>query len=895
MIGQTISQYTILEKLGQGGMGVVYKAEDTKLERMVALKFLPPHLATSEQDKARFVQEAKATAALNHPNVCSIIDIAEHDGTMFIVMEFVDGQTLREKEGQISFKQAIEFGIQIADGLAAAHEKGIVHRDLKPENIMVRKDGICQIMDFGLAKLRSASSKINRLTREGSTVGTAGYMSPEQVQGQDVDHRSDLFSFGVVLYELFTGQLPFKGVHETALAYEIVNVDPAPMSSVRPEIDPSLDAIVLDCLEKDPKERCQSAAELGRDLRRVRKESTRLRASRITASRPAYSSHSVRPMEEGAPPTTGVPRLAWIVSGLGVLIAAAAIAFHFLTLQPPTERPVMRSLIPASEHTNYNMTNGGHIAISPDGKTVAFVATDTIGIDRIWVRPINVLTAIPLLGTEGAIYPFWSFDSKKLGFFAQSKLKTIEAGGGPALTVCDAPDGRGGTWNQQGIILFAAGPNDPISKVAAAGGVATRVTEMDTTKHETSHRWPSFLPDGNHFFYTTQSLTGVASENDAIKIASLDSSVNKVLFLGTSNVNYASGHILFVRQGTLMAQPFDLHKLDVSGDAVPVAEQIIYATAYSRGTFSVSQDGILVLQGGENQASRTAVFDLSGNRTHLLPDFNTRGARFSPDNQRIAFYVIENQSRNGDVWIHELSRGASTRLTFNPALDISPCWSPSGDSMVFSSARMGVYNLFLKSVNGTGEEHLLVESNRNKTATDWSRDGRYVTFTSGGDPKTKADLWILPLFGDRKPIPFLQTEFNEGVGCFSPDGRWIVYQSDETGRAEIYARLVDGSGGKIQVSTNGGRRPIWKADPRKLYFSSIDRKLQVAYVNAGATAFTVDSVSALFDYESRGIVPNTLEDVSSDGKLFLGTITESKRTSAPITLVANWDEELKKK
>ncbi len=908
MIGQTISHYKILEKLGEGGMGVVYKAQDTKLDRTVALKFLPPHLSQSEADKARVIQEAKAASAMNHPNICTIHAIDEHEGQMFIAMEFVDGQTLRRKLGTLSLKQAIDIGIQIADGLAAAHEKGIVHRDIKPENIMVRKDDIAQIMDFGLAKLRNASSKMNRLTREGSTVGTAGYMSPEQVLGQDADHRSDIFSFGVLLYEMITGQLPFRGVHDTALAYEIVNVDAAPLSTIKPDIDPNLETIVLDCLEKDPKERCQSIAEVARDLRRVKRESTRQRHSRITAA-PLYSPSGVqfRPssiqsssanqtlVTEGQSPQPTSSRLPWILSGLLFFIAAGAIAFHFLTPPAPIEKRVVRSFILPPAKTNFNMQIGGHIAISPDGNSIAFVATDSAGSDRVWVRRINSLTAISLPGTEGAIYPFWSYDSRKIGFFAKGKMKNVEAVGGPVLTICDATDGRGGTWNQNGIIVFASNPNGPLSKVSAAGGVSSEITKLDTVKHETSHRWPVFLPDGNHFLYATQSLTGTASENDAIKISSLDSSVNKVLFLGNSNTSYAAGHVLFVRQGTLMAQAFDAGKLEVTGDAVPIAEQIIYSTPYSRGMFSVSLDGVLILQSGENQVQRAAIFDRSGNRTSLLPDINPASPRFSSDAQHLAFHIIDNQTRNADVWVHELARGTSSRLTFSPSLDINPFWSARGDSIVFSSSRTGVFNLYLKSSNGSGEERLLLESNRNKNVNDWSRDGKYLTFTSGGDPKTKNDLWVLPLFGDRKPIPIVQTEFNEGLGSFSPDARWIVHASDETGRLEIYARLLDGTGGKFQVSTNGGRAPIWRSDARQIFFSSLDRKLQVAYVNAGATSFVVDSVRTLFDYESRSVVGNSINDVSSDGRQFVAVITESKQTSAPITLVVNWDEELKKK
>ncbi|HTK81344.1 MAG TPA: protein kinase [Bacteroidota bacterium] len=899
MTGQTISHYKILEKLGEGGMGVVYKAEDTKLDRILALKFLPEHLNASEQDKQRFIQEAKAAAALNHPNVCSIIDIQDHDGQMFIVMEYVDGQTLRDL-GATTLKQAIDIGIQIADGLAAAHDKGIVHRDIKPENIMVRKDGIAQIMDFGLAKLRTASSKINRLTKEGSTVGTAGYMSPEQVLGQDADHRSDIFSFGVLLYEMFTGQLPFRGVHETALAYEIVNVDAAPMSTVKLGLDPNLDAIVLDCIEKDPKERCQSVAEVARDLRRVKRESTRQRHSRITAARPVVNPSAVLQSPEllteaATHGTTGSSRLPWILCGLFLLVAAGAVAFHFLTLPKPGEKQVMRSLILPPPGNIYDVTWGGHIAISPDGKTIAFAAIDTVGVNHIWVRPVHSLTAIELSGTDEGKYPFWSPDNKKIAFFARNKLKNIDATGGPVLTICDASDGRGGSWNHSGVILFSPGPTEPISKVAAAGGIPIQITKFDTIRHESSHRWPVFLPDGNHFLYSTLTALGTSTDNDVVRISALDSSVNKVLFNASTNIAFSNGYLFFIRQGTLMVQQFDLQKLDVAGDAVPVAERIILSPPYARGSFSVSNTGILILQSGENQIQHTALFDMAGTRTRIVADMNASGPRFSFDGKRVAFHIMDPFSRNGDVWINELSRGASSRLTFHPAVDIIPIWSPRGDSIIFQSNRSGVYDIYIKGVNGTGDEQLLVQSNRNKQGSDWSLDGKYFTYNSVGDPKSKNDLWILPMFGDRKPIPFLQTEFNEVNGSFSPDSRWIVYASDETGSSEIYARLVDGSGGKIKISTNGGRRPFWRSDPRKIFFSSLDRKLQVAYVSAGPSTITVDSIRTLWDYESRNLSGNTITDISSDGTLATAVVTDVKQISAPITLVVNWDEEVKKK
>jgi len=447
MTGQTISHYRILEQLGQGGMGVVYKAEDTKLDRLVALKFLPPHLAASDQDKARFIQEAKAASAINHPNICTIYAVDEHEGTLFIVMEFVDGETLREKRGSINFKQAIDIGIQIGEGLAAAHEKGIVHRDIKPENIMIRKDGIAQIMDFGLAKLRASGSRITRLTKEGSTIGTAGYMSPEQVQGHESDHRSDIFSFGVLLYELLTGQLPFKGVHETALAYEIVNVDPAPMSVVKPDIDPSLDAIVLQCLEKDPRERNQSVAQIALDLKRYRRESSRQKMSRITAARPVLRSSSARlsgGYETEGLDSGGKRSFPWLITAAIALTAALAgfgLSKYFISRETP--QAVIKASIEIPRGISYAGQVGGHSALSPDGSTIVFAGEDSLSQNGLWVRHLNSTDVKALPGTGNATYPFWSSNSKSIGFFADGKVKIVEAAGGPVLTLANAPFGRG--------------------------------------------------------------------------------------------------------------------------------------------------------------------------------------------------------------------------------------------------------------------------------------------------------------------------------------------------------------------------------------------------------------------------------------------------------------------
>lgn len=898
MIGQMISHYKILEKLGEGGMGVVYKAEDTTLDRSVALKFLPPSLQAGQAEKARFMQEAKAAAALNHPNICSVIAIDECDGNMFIVMEFVDGQTLREKRGSITFKQAIDIGVQVADGLAAAHEKGIVHRDIKPENIMIRKDGIAQIMDFGLAKLRSGGSKITRLTREGSTVGTAGYMSPEQVQGHDTDHRSDIFSYGVLLYELLTGLLPFRGVHETALAYEIVNVDPAPMSTMKPDIDPSLDAIVLDCLEKDPKERCQSIAEVARDLRRIKRESTRQKHSRITASRPAYSPSATMSAMAPEPAPAEVQKksvlLPWIISGLLCILAAGAIGY-MLFLQPvipPPPLPVTRAYILPPSRIEFNVSNGGHLAVSPDGQKVAFVGTDTTGTNQLWVRPVESLTAVLLAGTERANHPFWSPDAKSLAFFAGGKLKKIDATGGPVVTICDAPDARGGAWNSAGIIVFSPNPLDALYKVSAAGGVPIAVTTLDTVNKIQSHRWPRFLPDGKHFIYTTQATT-FGSENDVVRITSLDSTVDSALMLGNSNVEYASGYLLFHRQAMLMAQPFDTSTFRLTGDAVPIAEQLQYNDGRSRAIFSASKNGVLIYQTGEEQQSKFAFFDRAGNRLNVLDTKWPREGKLSHGGKYIAYRFFDLQNRQNDIWLYEISGGRSSRFTFDLANDASPFWSPHDDSVVFSSDRSGKANLYIKSANGTGTEQLLLKSDDGKWVSDWSTDGNYLTFTSFGNPKTKSDLWLLPMTGNRTPVPFLQTEFSEWGGSFSPDRKWIAYTSDESGRNEVYVRALDGTAGKWGISINGGNIFRWSRDGKTIFFV-FARVAMAASVRVVQSAIVVDSVRTLFDFESRGI-SGGLQSVGADGQTFLARVTESRQTSPPITLVVNWNEELKKK
>ncbi|MBI5476595.1 MAG: serine/threonine-protein kinase [Ignavibacteriales bacterium] len=903
MIGQAISHYKILEKLGEGGMGVVYKAEDTKLDRTVALKFLPAQLNTSEQDKARFLQEAKAAAALNHPNVCSVMDIQEHDGQIFIVMEFVDGQTLREKEGTFTFKQAIDIGTQIADGLAAAHEKGIVHRDIKPENIMIRKDGIVQIMDFGLAKLRDAESKINRLTKEGSTVGTAGYMSPEQVQGQEVDHRSDIFSCGVVLYELFTGQLPFKGIHETAVAYEIVNVDAAPMSSIKPEIDSGLDAIVLECLEKDVNERMQSVKQVSIDLKRFRRESSKQRLSHITASRSIPKTASAEPKEAVTKIYRSKPWM-WLTIFFFVTTLSSILYIYYLS-DTPGQKQVIRASISLPEKSSLsNERGGGHIALSPDGEKFAFVAVDSSGKNNLWLQSLNALSAQMLSGTETAQFPFWSPDGKTIGFFADGKLKKIDAAGGTPFTICDAADPRVGTWNQTGVIVFGIGSTGALYQVSSAGGSPSAVTKLDSARNEQTHRWPYFLPDGKHFlFFIRTTAAGSGSGKDSICVGSIESREIKHLFNGASDAVYAQGYLLFIRESALMAQAFDLKKLEVSGEPVPIVQQIQYDARFSKATFSVSQNGLLMYESSGTRWKRElALFDSSGEKLVSFgqPEIFLR-SRLSNDGKRIAMEIVDLQSHNIDLWLYEIERGIQTRFTFDSAPDMAPLWSPNCDRIVFSSKRKNNLDLYIKTTTGSVPEELLSDfDGRDKLADDWSSDGNYILFETSNDPKTKSDLMILPMTGDRKPFSFLQTEFNEQGGAFSPDMHWVAYTSNESGKDEVYVRPFSeqdsqqalASSGKWQISVNGGLKPRWRTDGKAIFYGA-ENKIMMAEIRANGSNFEVLRVTQHMDLKAKRQIATS--DMSSDGKRILGSIIPFQEKSTPLTLVVNWAEELKKK
>jgi Tol biopolymer transport system component len=870
--GTRLGPYEILAPLGAGGMGEVYKARDTRLDRTVAIKILPPRFSEDADMKQRFEREAKAISALAHVNICALYDVGTHEGTEYLVMEHLEGQTLAERlsGGPLPPDLLLKVSIEIAAALDAAHHAGITHRDLKPGNVMLTKSGV-KLLDFGLAKtalpaVKSSSATSlptempRAITQQGTILGTFQYMAPEQLEGKDADARSDIFSFGAVLYEMATGRKAFEGKSQAALISAILKDEPALVSAVAPMTPPALDRVVKTCLAKDPEDRFQTAHDIKLQLQWIAEGGSQVGLPAPVAQR--------RKSRE---------RLAWGLAAAAT-VAAAILGVGFVRRAPARPRLVRFEIANPEGITTIDAPR-----ISPDGRHLAFNATDSSGKTRIWVRPLNALVAQPLAGTEGTTRPFWSPDSRSLGFFAEGKLNKIEVSGGPAQKICDAPSGADGSWSPEGVILFDGRTNDPIYRVSAAGGTPVAAVKAEASRKETEVGWPEFLPDGRHFLYMAN---GQKAEDNAYRIGSLDSTESKALAPAQTLVTYAPpGYLLFVREKTLVAQPFDARALKTTGEPIPLAEHI-GTNSQGLARFSVSRDGTLAYRTGES-GNRFLWVDRSGKEGETVGDpGENRNPAFAPGGDRLAFNLADPRSGKRDIWVRDLKRGVSSRFTFGAGDAFCPLWSPDGRRMVFT---VGV-DLFEKAVEGQGEEKLLLKSDELKFACDWTRDGRYIAFSSRGK-ETSWDIWVVPMFGDRKPIPFLKTQFTELMPVFSPDGRFLAYQSEESGRAEVYVQSFPVPGGKWQVSTSGGVEPQWRADGKELYYRAPDQKLMAVDIQT-ASGMTAGAPQPLFPgrFDMESLRNRFLP--TADGRRFLTVAPLAREAMTPTTVVLNWFAEL---
>ncbi len=855
--GTKLGPYEILALVGKGGMGEVYRAHDDRLRRDVAIK------VSNSQFTERFTREARTIASLNHTNIAHLYDV----GPNYLVMEYVEGADLK---GPLDFDDALPIIQQLIDGIEAAHEKNIIHRDLKPANIKITPEGVVKILDFGLAKAmepqRDSDPENSPTLTMGATVAgtilrTAAYMAPEQAKGKAVDKRSDIWSFGVVVYEMLTGKRLFQGETVVEILGGVLNKEPD-ISAAPARVHKLLSW----CLEKDRKQRLSSISDARRLL---------LPSEAADAAAPA------------PPAPKGRAWLPWAIATFVLLALMPMNVLHYLETPPP--QPVIIATLLPPENADFDF-NGTYPlpAISPDGTRIVFGARQKGGRAQLWLRRLDSQTAQPLPGTEGAGLPFWSPDSRWIGFGQGSKLKKIDIQGGPPVPVTDLPaDFRGGSWNSEGVIVFGVLNNGPLLRVAASGGMAVAASSGQ------SHRYPWFLPDGRHFLYATNQAGDMP-----VQVGSLDEPAEsgKVVAQAHSPAVYAQGHLLFLRENTLMAQPFDAVRLETTGEAMPVAEGVPSFTQPLRlGGFAVSPAGLLTFLSGTNGEQAQLLWKdrfgkVLGNLGERIPIIGN--VAISPDQKSAAvgFGTVQ------DLWIYDAARGLPTRFTFDPAIDREPVWSPDGKTLYFVSARgKGNFNVYRKASNGTGAEELLLEDAVDKSPTSFSPDGRLLLY-SRNDPKTSSDIWILPLTqeaGGAKPEPrvFLQTPFNEARPQFSPDGQWVAYESNESGQREVYAAPFPGPGGKRQISSGGGVKPRWRKDGKEIFYHTEEGQLMAAEVIARNGTLEVGKVQKLFD--GIGNIRGYLYDVSADGQRFL-VADEGAATARPLTLLQNWTATLRK-
>jgi eukaryotic-like serine/threonine-protein kinase len=876
--GFRLGPYEIVSPLGAGGMGEVYKARDTRLDRTVAIKVLPTHVASNPDVHQRFEREAHAVAALNHPHICTLHDIGSQEGIDFLVMEYLDGETLADRlakaQGGLPPEQALAVAVQIADALDKAHRAGIVHRDLKPGNIMLTKGG-AKLLDFGLAKTGASVIGAGQstlpttppnLTAQGTILGTFQYMAPEQLEGREADARTDVFAFGVVLYEMLTGKKAFEATSHASLIAAILDREPPAITTLQPLTPRSLERVVRKCLAKNPDNRWQSAGDLCDELKWI--------AGGTSAE---------------TTPLAGRPRnrtrvYAWATAA-SLLLTAALVTLAFAFGRPPPTVPEEIRF----EVVTPNITNPRQITISPDGRWITFSAS-VANTTALFVRRIESTRPEQLAGTEGAFRPFWSPDSRYIGFFADGRIKKISVTGGPAQNICDATNIAGATWNAEGVIVFSAG--GVLNRVSAAGGEPVPISVRDESRQESSHQWPFFLPDGRRYVYLAWSFQ---QSNSAAYVGSLDSQERTKLIDLQSKLVYALGYLLFHRNGTLYAQRFDASQTELTGEPVRIADEISYDVLGGEGAFSASQNGRLIYYAGGGPAvSRQFVwFDRTGKQLGNAgdPGLYTTNFDLSPDGTRIAVARGNPGNSQFDIWLLDWARNVPTRFTFDPALSPNGnvVWAPDG-RVAFTSERQGNRDIFVRDATKFGAEAPLLATPTDEWPEDWSKDGRYLAFgfnvTRGGTTST-GDLAVLPLFGDGKPIPISPSPFLEDEPRFSFDGKWLAYNSDESGRPQVYLVSFPATDQKRQISTDGGVQPRWRRDGRELYYLALDGRLMAVELSLDSE---IDSSVPRPLFNTRFSVDAQRDQfaVSPDGQRFLVQLPVVEGTPTPITVVLNW-------
>ncbi len=886
--GTRLGRYEVGRLLGAGGMGEVYLANDTQLDRTVAIKVLPEHLAGNVELRQRFEREARAVSSLNHPHICTLHDVGHEGDVHYLVMEHLEGETLvqRLRKGALPTEEALSIAIQIADALDKAHRQGVVHRDLKPGNIMLTKSG-AKLLDFGLAKQTAdarpsissaAQTQTSPLTAEGTLVGTFRYMAPELLEGKEADARTDLFAFGAVLYEMVTGKAAFEGKSQASRITAIMSADPPPISTLQPMTPPALDRVVRQCLAKDPDERWQTAHDLTSELKWVAGA-----GSQAGVAAPMSVRRKVR------------SRIAWSMVGLLAVVSVFSSVAYYREVS--TEVQTIRTFVPAPDGATFARfgARAGPVEISPDGRHLAFVASRG-GPNMLWIRSLDALEARSLEGTAGAYWPFWSPDSRYLGFFTQGKLKKIQIAGGPALTLCDARDARGGTWSQEDVIVFAGGAIHPLMKIPAAGGEPTQVTELDKSQGEETHRFPHFLPDGRHFLYAARFLGGGGEARRVIIYAgSIDSKERESILETSGNAAYASGHLLFSHAQTLMAQGFDPDHLKLIGEAFPVAEDLQFDNQFSRIGFSVSRNRILAYQTSGAQAVADLVwYDRSGTQLGIVgePALYTE-LSLSPDGTTAVATIADAETGNSDLWMVDLARGIRTRFTFDESYDAAGSWSPDGTRIVFSSNRLRSWTVFEKPADGSGEAEFIHEIEDGELQCSWSPDGQHLVCT-GEDPnaKTGNDIYLLSLSEDAELTHLIQTPFVENWPRVSPDGRWLAYTSDESGVEEVYVRPFPRRGGKWQVSSSSGTMPRWGSDGKELFYLDPENTLMVAQLEPGERSLKIGQVEKLFQASFTRGTEGWPYEIAPGGQRFLANVSREQADVSPITVVVNWTADL---